>query len=484
MTNFDQQIDFEEKSANPDLGRLFGDPASHIGLIFWAGLSVIAWLITSDWLAGLAIAVLGFGWEFLATEEGPPVLPLAFTFQWMQVASGLFYFKLTGITFDTIEQSDWRPMLLIGLGVLTSLAIGGNIGLRLWRLPPDILIQRPSFAFSSRTLFALYILAVLFSGSIQRLAWDMPQLTQPLIVLSYCRFGLFYLILRRLIYPEFKYGWVTVLVAFEVIIGFSGFFAGFREALMLAALALLERFNRKEAGHWVMIVMVGVAIMVTGLFWTSIKVEFRTEIKDGTLSDSTHSRLIKISELSKTWLDRGWEGIQEDMHRMVDRIWAIYFPALAVARVPKDIPHSDGKIFGMAIKHIVTPRLLFPNKPALISDSEMVREYAGVKVAGEDEDTSIAFGYAAESYVDFGLPLMFLPVLAYGVLIGAIYRRLLSLVMHRELAIALVTVIGWLGLYIFERSWAKTLGITLTMTAFLGMSVLMVDRFLFKKNLR
>jgi hypothetical protein len=57
-----------------------------------------------------------------------------------------------------------------------------------------------------------------------------------------------------------------------------------------------------------------------------------------------------------------------------------------------------------ALKHLVTPRVLFPDKGILASDSEFVRKYTGIPVAGADQNTSIAFGYAAESYIDFGIP--------------------------------------------------------------------------------
>jgi NhaP-type Na+/H+ and K+/H+ antiporter len=99
-------------------------------------------------------------------------------------------------------------------------------------------------------------------------------------------------------------------------------------------------------------------------------------------------------------------------------------------------------------------------------------------VAGVEENTSIAFGYAAESYVDFGVPLMFLPVLAYGFLMGMAYHGLLRLIRRHELAIASVTVIFWLSLYLFERSWANMLGLSLTLIVYLGGATFLADRLL------
>jgi hypothetical protein len=147
-----------------------------------------------------------------------------------------------------------------------------------------------------------------------------------------------------------------------------------------------------------------------------------------------------------------------------------------VSRVPEVLPHEDGAIMWSALRHMVTPRILFPDKDVLPSDSELVRKYTGIPVAGADQNTSIAFGYAAESYVDFGIPLMFVPSILYGCLMGLLYRAVYRVMYHRELAVALVSVVFWLSLYLFERSWIKTFGLSLTLVIYLGAVVWLLDR--------
>ena len=132
------------------------------------------------------------------------------------------------------------------------------------------------------------------------------------------------------------------------------------------------------------------------------------------------------------------------------------------------LPHTDGAIFGAALVHIVTPRIFFPNKGELMSDSDMVRKYSNMQVAGREHGTSIAFGYAAESYIDFGVPLMFAPVFAFGVFIGFMYVLFRQLIWHRELFVSFATVAFWLSVYLFERSWANTLGIAVGFMVYLG----------------
>jgi hypothetical protein len=69
-------------------------------------------------------------------------------------------------------------------------------------------------------------------------------------------------------------------------------------------------------------------------------------------------------------------------------------------------------------------------------------------------------------------------VLAYLLLLGMAYLGLLRLIRHHELAIASVTVIFWLSLYLFERSWANMLGLSLTLIVYLGGATFLVDRLL------
>ena len=129
-----------------------------------------------------------------------------------------------------------------------------------------------------------------------------------------------------------------------------------------------------------------------------------------------------------------------------------------------------------AIEHVVTPRIFFPGKQTLRSESELVREYAGAQVAGREEDTTIAFGYAAESYVDFGMPFMFVPIFAFAVGMGALNTWLLRVIRCRELAFPLVTITFWLSLCFFDRSWSTMLGYAASMLVYLCIPVVLVDR--------
>jgi hypothetical protein len=63
--------------------------------------------VFGHWLAGLSVAVLLLIWRLLRSEEGPSVLALALTTQWLQVTGGLFYHGLTGRPLEAIQDSEY-----------------------------------------------------------------------------------------------------------------------------------------------------------------------------------------------------------------------------------------------------------------------------------------------------------------------------------------------------------------------------------------
>src|SRR5262245_40173295 len=102
--------------------------AAAVGSLFTIGS-----LVADDMVAGASLVVLWFVWKYLRHEGGLPVLAAALTFQWMQVTIGLWYFAATGRRLATMELSDYRPMVLIGIGCVAALAIGLRIGIHLMK---------------------------------------------------------------------------------------------------------------------------------------------------------------------------------------------------------------------------------------------------------------------------------------------------------------------------------------------------------------
>lgn len=443
-----------------------------------AAVIVVAGLAAGDHMVSLSLGVLALGYVLLNVGGGVPVLFAAFAFQWLQISSGFFYSVLTGRSLEAIHGSDYRTMMYLGLVAIAVLAAGARLGY-------EYLAQRTVYRPIDRqvttnlALWGLYAGSIAATAALQVMAWQYPLLTQPILALTFARLAVLYLLLRRLVAPELQFVPLAGVITFEILLGLTSFFAGFREPLVLATLAVLEVFDRRRTSHWATAGVLFATAAFMGLLWLGVRGEYRKDFADIEMfAESRDMRLARLQELTVGWWNRDSHEFWWNLDMLMDRMWAIYYPALAVARVPSTLPHTDGALMSASLAHIFMPRVLFPDKPGLPSDSEMVRHYSGVWVASEDQGTSIAFGYVTESYVDFGVPVMFLPILVWGVVIGAAYRGVQVLIRHREVAVPVLTVIFWLSVYLFERSWAKTMGLTGTMLIYVGAVAFVIDRLL------
>jgi hypothetical protein len=449
-----------------------------VELVAVGSIAVALGLYANDWMPPACVLALWLGIKLVSTHDSLFVLPIALTFHWSQTSLGVFYNLLTGRSVPANDLPNINTMVLIGLGCVLAMAAGIYIALRFIQAP-DATQARPGFAFSLKLLVIVYVASIFLEGVLGAAAPEYPTLRQIITTFESARLGILFLILRRLCNPTPRWLIIGAVVAVEVVLGITGFFAGFREPFVLAILAVLEVFDRRNARHWFAIGTAGVAMVALALIWMAIRTEYRAEYVDvDQFAASRQARVDRVQSLTSNFVGSDAGAIWKTADDVVDRMWTVYYPALAIARVPQSLPHTDGAICGAAMLHIVTPRLLFPDKPNLPSSSDEVRKYSNVMVAGAETNTSIAFGYAAESYIDFGIPMMFLPVFAYGLFIGVAYALYRKFIWHRELFVSFATVSFWISMYLFERGFATIWGVSLGFMVYLGVPILMLDRFL------
>jgi len=442
-----------------------------------AVLVVLTTYAFGSWMHGAAVAVALLIWLGIPDQEGPPVLKLAMSHQLFQSSVGLFYQSFTGRVMDIAATSSYDKTIALSLGSVAALTIGLIVGIRMMERRKDYPAYMPEEVVSFNSLLVIYAGTLALNGALMQLAGEIEAIRQPLVALSLGRLALIALLLRRMMGAG-RWEMVAALLGFEVALGFTGFFSGFKEPLMLAMLMLLEVFDRRRASHIVAGSVMAVGLAVAAVMWMGVRTEFRKDFEDEAFAGSQSMRMERMQALSTDWFKESKGQLDEDIFAFVDRSWVVYYPALAVERVPAVVPHTGGELLLTSLIHITTPRIIFPNKPPLISNSELVRKYSGVWVAGDEANTSIAFGYAFESYVDFGLPWAFLPTFLFGLLAGNLFVWFLRAIAHRELAVSTVTSLFWLNMYLFEKSWSKTLGDILTMSVYVGGLVFMIDRWI------
>jgi hypothetical protein len=366
---------------------------------------------------------------------------------------------------------------MVGIGLvcvltfIVGILIGDYVVSRKMKRQP---MRETSLAWS--TLLVVYIGILVFRTSLRDFAWSNPALAQGILAITYIRFALFYLILRRLVRAE-RYATAAGFAIVEVALGMTGFFAEFKEPLFIAAVVLAEQFDYRRTRHWLSFAVLAFAAMCTGVLWMGIRGTVRQNFDDREQL-SMSEKLSFTSNLAGTWWSGNGQDKLKSLDEFVDRMWDVYYPALALARVPDVLPHTNGDMMMVALQHIFTPRILVPGKADIESDSIQVRKYTGINVAGADQGTTISFGYEIQGYIDYGIPGLFVPVFLYAVFMGAMYRFFLRVIRHQELGVAIVTVIFWMSLYAYNRSWATMMGRSLTLIVYLGGVTLLIDRYL------
>jgi hypothetical protein len=430
---------------------------------------------TGYWVTFPASVLLWAAWRYLHTEEGPPVLALAFTHHWIQITLGLFYFPIFNRGMPRFGSDDPTQVAMLALIGASSLLLGLLAGLRLARPADPAYHGRRQYFFQEGVAVGLYLTFVVSSSTLSEFAWEYPSLTQLALAFGSVRLAFLYLLLRR--YVAARRWWSFVVMgAIELMVGFTSYFASFREGFVIMFLALLEHFDRRRTLHWLLLFATGVAAIGAGLLWTAVKGKLRQEISVGAGTDSRLSRIARLIEMTGESMESMGDNFFNNADKIVDRQWPVHIPHLVLQRVPAAIPHGDGSFLFGAVSHVTQPRLFFPDKPDLMSDSDKVRKYAGIRVAGAESNTSIAFGYFAESYIDFGVPVMFVPIFLFGLFMGVAYRVVCKVLYHRELAVAVTTVVFWSAIYLFERSWDRILGIGLTHMFVITLTLFLAER--------
>lgn len=149
--------------------------------------------------------------------------------------------------------------------------------------------------------------------------------------------------------------------------------------------------------------------------------------------------------------------MEEGFKATVARVSYVGLFGSVISHVPAVEPHSNGELWLGAITHVLTPRILFPEKKVL-DDSARARRFTGMRLSGAEEGTSIGIGYMAESYADFGSWGMFFPIYLLGLFLGRIYRNFCANPQSALLGAAIATSILFSVIQAFAMSNTKIVG--------------------------
>jgi hypothetical protein len=375
--------------------------------------NVDLWLLC---LASLWIMILCVG-----GRKSHPVFWWFIILSWSRVFADVVLADL-----NDLDVSDWRrAAIFFSLIALFFIACGihfgfgtRNVGRNYVEAQPPTLKQMVGVYARALPIFALLAIAAHLSESTRQIFQSFLVLK---VVLLYCIAAAVYQTGRR-------YGVLMLFLAGEVVLGFAGFFAAFKEPIIVAAIAALSSYPGNELGtgknkRVIVACLLAGAVVWLSLVWITVRTDYRAWLSEG----SGAQVVLKTLSERLEWLsdnliaDKVMNG-NIDYGRasqlLLERIAYTYYYAVVLERLDAgSIPPDEARWLG-TIKKIMMPRILFPDKPG-VNDSETTTRLTGISI---NEGTSISVGYIAETHVDFGFPLMLLPLFAIGFAMGRVAR--------------------------------------------------------------
>ncbi|NBV22691.1 MAG: hypothetical protein EBS05_12345 [Proteobacteria bacterium] len=255
-----------------------------------------------------------------------------------------------------------------------------------------------------------------------------------------------------------QWGLTSVLLGMEIVNGFLGFFSSFKTVIFVFVAGGMT-FVASQRKIWPVAILMLVLALGLGNFWQTIKSDYRRFVAGEDEGQQTINMPIeeRAKYLARAVDGLDWAGYQRGMDMMLERFGYTTFFGYCIQNVPAGVPHARGRLWGEALAHVFMPRFLFPDKQ-VFNDSDRTNEFTGIRVADADEGASIGIGYVAESYVDFGVPGMFIPIFLFGLAVGGGYGLIVRSAPNYLLGAAFGTAMLMRSGFYLESSNAKMLG--------------------------
>lgn len=411
----------------------------------WAGC--FGGLLFVSPLAGLSFLVLFGAMGALWPRAEPPVLAFCIMLQWLSVMSGYFYYLAQGHYPGESGGSfvgNLEGAVLLSLIGLVALTAGLRTGLKLFQGRFEWAQQKLQASipcYDVRALFWCVIVLFAINWRVEILPMEIfPRGAQIIYNILAFREVLLFLLFLEILQQQKGYCYGVAAFVYVLIPAFTSIGAGFKGLFVLLCIALLSEWrpwsksllDRRRSSRAVRAAAVAVTVLlVMGLIYVgTVKSVWRVAVMTGTAGDSPMEKVntyftilregvAEQAEWSSVLGSTALEGLASGLSAGLD-----YF-AIVLERVPEVVPHANGELTLRTLIHLITPRIVFPDKADLVSSSWLIRKYAGIWAAGDEEGTSVALGYMAEFYIDFGVPGMFVLIFLYGLGAGMAYGAML-----------------------------------------------------------
>jgi hypothetical protein len=374
---------------------IFSSPNFSLWLVCVVALPVAVWLLGGKKAYHVLLWLIGISW--------------------LQVIGDVIAADLKGeIIFSGWLGAYRAKAIVFSLCAIMVLAFGMRVGMRLRARPFLPVVHRSSTvsagnerSLSFNKIVFCYFVSLVLVRVLGVFAYITPALSQPLLALTVIKFVIIYLIAARVFESERGYIWLILVLFFEIAIGLTGYFSGYKEAFFIMLIAMVSSRRMPSIRVWVLGITAVLMVVWVSLVWTISKTEYR------------HYIIRYPIEQRAQWMANRFLSEKTDYDTafkvMFERIGYTNFFAMVMAREELGSLPGGFNFYSSAVQNILNPRFLFPDKAAL-NDSKITTKLLGIHI---DPNTSIGVGYVAQAYADFGVPGFLVPMFLIGLMLGA-----------------------------------------------------------------
>jgi hypothetical protein len=394
--------------------QLLSHPGFYLLLAFV--LLIIVPMSTVGELWATAIIAFIAGLLALGWDKSPPVLA------WVIAINMLTIFA--DITLIELNNADWvyiglEPKLPDAITrsscAIAFLAIGMRCGLLVgqkWFGYPVVVSQDHEEAapYPALRITAVYFAFLPVSALLASLGNTMPGLIQQIYVFGLLKFVLIYMLAAVVIASKRNGYLLFIVIATEIVLGSVSGWSSYKEGFFVVLIALAASSRRFTLGNILGAITGTAMIIYLSLAWSAVKAEFRSTVDRSDI------------QTALAWVaGKYFNGDIDFAAATVALLDRVGYNKFYAAVLNADTDALQG-IYLRALLHVVTPRILFPEKE-ILDDSLQTAQAIGLRI---EKNTSIGLGYIAQAQIDFGFPGLLLPMIVLGAILGSIYAYFLT----------------------------------------------------------
>ncbi len=380
------------------------------------------------WLTIFAGIVLAIIITSLQKPYIPPVLVYLFGFHWLQVFSSISYADYLNqpmdIAFESkdLEYLFWVTMLQIGvmamfLSRIYEVKFSPNLQL-LKDAAERLNVKKVLYAYGIATLVFPTLIAVTYSSS------SLNQVVQSFAVI---RKVLLLMLIFIYFLKETKYkNTIIILIVLEFVLSFASYFSNFKEIIFFVVFVYLTVKPEVKGKQIMLLLPAGVLLLSFLIFWSGVKEGYRDFLNQGSRQQQVNvSKFQALDYLVDKSVTFDADSFQVGAEKLLHRLQYMQQYSSVYGRVPEYIPFENGKNITGTLEFLTMPRFLNANKK-ILDPSSKTSYYTGKRFANAEQGTSISMGYFCDLYIDFGLWIMFIPLLIITFMIGKVSNYIIN----------------------------------------------------------